>query len=201
MQSPGRAPQNRSPAAPLPALPEGETRLLWLYIAHPCPCGKLSLEHCHCKPSIMCFTFDCHFQAEACGLSSDKSCFSCRLKVGGARSQEIELCTPLWSCQNTWKASTSCASCASCGAATSGNWSDTSLLHMPCACFSSTCQDPMFLQQRKLTGFAIIQSGVTHWQEEYLHGMAPIQRHWLTDDAVCLIMLAICQTACHGIRK
>ncbi len=51
----------------------------------------------------------------------------------------------------------------------------------------------------ELTHSALIQSGFT--QVEYLRGLASIQRGWLTDDAIRLIMLAICQTAFYGMQS
>ena len=53
--------------------------------------------------------------------------------------------------------------------------------------------------ETEFTHSTLIQSGVT--QVEYLRGMASIQRDWLTDDAIRLIMLAICQTAFYGMQK
>ena len=51
----------------------------------------------------------------------------------------------------------------------------------------------------ELTHSTLIQYGVT--QVEYLRGMASIQRDWLTDDAIRLMMLPICQTDFYGMQK
>ena len=73
-----------------------------------------------------------------------------------------------------------------------------SAAHALCLLFKCLSR-PNVSAAAKLTGSALIQSGVT--QVEYLLGMAPIQRHWLTDDAVCLILLAICQTAFYVMQS
>ncbi len=141
----------------------------------------------------MCFTFDCHLQAEACGLSSDKSGFSCRMKVEGAHSQQVGLCTPLMLSEHLKSKHKLCKLCFLWCSDQRELERHQSAAHALCLLFKCLSR-PNVSAATKLEGSALIQSGVT--QVECLHGMASIQRHGLTDDAACLILLAICLSDC-----